>query len=399
MPGSQSLANLSQEIADLRRRLNEAEHTMDAIREGEVDGFVIYKSPAEQVVLVEGADSPYRLLMEEMEQGACMLTPAGRMLYCNRQLAQLLQLSLETAAQALFQAHVRPADYEAFESLLRQAIDGTAKGEISLLAADGTSIPARLSCSLVTRDEAPILAVLVSDLTEQKQLQARVDDATKHLRRLTSRVQVVQEEERARIAREIHDQLGGALTALKMDLAHLAKQSGTVDVSSQLKSSAASIDALIDMIRRIATDLRPGLLDVFGLLDALQCQLSDFQARSGLECDFVATTDFIPLSPETSIAIFRVFQEALTNVARHAQASRVEVYLERQADDLVLQIRDNGRGIASGEAAGKQSLGLLNMRERIHLLDGEFRISGTPGQGTTVWLKIPLETSDQNIAR
>ena len=393
MPASQaSLNKLSREIADMRRRLAEAEHTLEAIRQGEVDGFVVYQSPAEQVVLVEGADSPYRLLMDEMEQGACMLMPAGRVVYCNRQLAQLLQISPAQVANALFQTYVPPAEREPFASLLSQAVHGAAKGEISLIAADGTVIPARLTCSRVTPAESPILAVLVSDLTEQKQLQARVTEATQHLRRLTARLQVVQEEERTRIAREIHDQLGGALTGLKMDLTYLAKQAGegAVDWPSRLKTIAASIDTLINMIRRIATDLRPALLDDFGLLEALQWQLADFQTRSGLECDFICPEGDVPLNPEKSIAVFRVFQEALTNVVRHAQASRVEVRVERQTDSLLLQIHDDGRGLDPEHLANQQSLGLLGMRERIQLLSGGFDISSAPGQGTTIRVTIPM---------
>jgi signal transduction histidine kinase len=154
---------------------------------------------------------------------------------------------------------------------------------------------------------------------------------------------------------------------------------------------SALIDGTVQTVRRIAADLRPGILDDFGLAAAIEWQLQEFGTRAGLEYDYQSTVDQIEMDPNSSTALFRLFQETLTNVARHAQATRVTARLEATPTDLILEVRDNGRGITSAEIANAQSLGLLGMRERVHLLAGQLSISGAPGQGTTVLIKVPLD--------
>jgi signal transduction histidine kinase len=142
--------------------------------------------------------------------------------------------------------------------------------------------------------------------------------------------------------------------------------------------------------------LRPGVLDDFGLVAAIEWQLQDFQTRAGIECRFNTALEELPLPPDAATAMFRVFQETLTNVARHAQASRVEVDLEQAPDGVVLRVRDNGQGIASHNVFGTKSLGLLGMRERVHLLSGQLEIRGAPGEGTEVLVKVPLAPRAEN---
>lgn len=392
MPAS-TIAELSQEVADLRVRLEEAERTIRAIRSGEVDAFVIYDSPAEKVFLLEGADSPYRLLMDEMEQGACTLTEAGQILYCNQRLATLLRTAPETITGRLFSTFLQPEDHPRLASLVGQALVGSAKAEFVLRGAAEIEVPVRLAGNRLTQDSLPIVALLVTDLTEHRHLKAQLDHSADQLRRLAARLRVVQEEERTRIAREIHDELGGSLTGFKLDLAQLRKRlpKKEQDLLAKVDALSQSADDTIQRVRRIATDLRPAILDDLGLVEAIEWQLKDFQTHSRIACTMVANVEHVSLSPESGTAIFRVFQEALTNVARHAQANQVEVQLEQQSDYLRLQIRDNGRGIAEHERTGTRSLGLLGMRERIHLLAGEFDITGSPGRGTTLQLRIPLK--------
>ena len=153
---------------------------------------------------------------------------------------------------------------------------------------------------------------------------------------------------------------------------------------------ASLIDSTVQMVRRIASDLRPGILDDFGLAAAIEWQLQEFSNRAGLEYEYHANTDELNLDPASSIALFRLFQETLTNVARHAQATRVAARLEAGASELVLEVRDNGRGISTGEIGNSKSLGLLGMRERVQQLQGQLSITGAPGQGTTVLICVPL---------
>ena len=236
-------------------------------------------------------------------------------------------------------------------------------------------------------------AKLEAEIDERERTEDQLERSRELLRRLSARLQAGREEERTRMAREIHDELGGALTGLKMDIARLRKGIGKHDREALLEitgAMSALVDTTIQTVRRIATELRPGILDDFGLAAAIEWQLQEFQTRAGIECRLLSNAGEMSLDPASSTAVFRVFQETLTNVARHAQASRVEVNLEECADYLLLQVRDNGRGINTDELSGIKSLGLVGMRERIHLLSGELDIQGAPGEGTTVLVKVPL---------
>lgn len=213
------------------------------------------------------------------------------------------------------------------------------------------------------------------------------------LRALSAHIQSAREQERMRIAREIHDELGQMLTALKMDVAWMRKNldQSHPALQNKLDAMAQLIDGSVQTTRRISADLRPSILDDLGLVAAIEWQLQEFQARSGVRCHFAPTLEAIDLSPECATAVFRIFQETLTNVARHARATRVEVTLESAAGDLLLQVSDNGRGITETELLDPESFGLIGMRERVHLLAGEIQIGGTPAKGTIVTVRIPLD--------
>jgi signal transduction histidine kinase len=184
------------------------------------------------------------------------------------------------------------------------------------------------------------------------------------------------------------------LTVLKLDLSKLRKLVPAADQELQAKLEAclASIHSMAQMVRRIATDLRPAILDEFGLLAAIEWQVQEFQNHSGIQSELHSNVELITLDHESSTAVFRVLQEALTNVARHAQASRVHIRIEKQPDYLLLQIQDNGRGFDERDLAGTKSLGLLGMRERFRLLSGQLDIHSSPGNGTTVQIRIPENT-------
>ena len=229
-------------------------------------------------------------------------------------------------------------------------------------------------------------------------LEARVAERTQalresqsQLRKLSAYAERMREDERTRIAREVHDQLGGALTALKMTLARTRKghddDSGLI---GNLADMRAQIDDLVQMVRRIASDLRPPLLDDFGLLAALEWQAREWEKRTGVACLLNRPSDEIKLDRDCRTAVFRVFQESLTNVARHAQATKVMVDVKDDGTQLVLTVRDNGRGIAAEALRPGKSLGLLGMRERMREVSGDLEIEGTPGSGTCVTVRVPI---------
>lgn len=226
---------------------------------------------------------------------------------------------------------------------------------------------------------------------ERKRAEEELRRSHEQLRALSVHLQHVREEERIRIAREVHDELGQSLTGLKLQLTWLAGRWPKEMKShhEKIRAMGDRIDETIQIIRRIATELRPGLLDAAGLLAALEWQANEFQRQTGIECRVKSAVRKTIWDQELNTAFFRIFQETLTNIIRHAQATKVEVRLAELGDNFTLEVKDNGRGISETEIRNTRSLGLLGMRERAALLGGEVRLRGEPGRGTTVSVRIP----------
>jgi PAS domain S-box-containing protein len=246
-----------------------------------------------------------------------------------------------------------------------------------------------------------------ADITERQRAETELNQSREQLRALADRLLRAREEEAARIARELHDQFGRYLTTIKMDVRSLERDLAgelTSDVARVLREKAQTIgqtvDETVQTVRAIATQLRPGILDDLGLAAAIEWQVKDFQKRSGILCALTLPGDDPNLSRDQATAIFRIFQEILTNVARHAQATKVWVHLGDEQDEIVLEVEDNGVGISPAQLAERRSLGLLGMRERAGAFGGAVEIVGSKGQGTTVTVQIPvLRTNDENLDR
>jgi signal transduction histidine kinase len=237
------------------------------------------------------------------------------------------------------------------------------------------------------------VAIANARLFEQTKVQAE------QLRQLASHLESVREQERTRIARELHDELGQALTALKFDvswiLGKLAKTQPELCV--RLAEMSQSLDGTINATRKISTRLRPDVLDKLGLAAAVEWQLQEFRKRTGIKYHFVAQPSEIRLEEQQSTALFRILQEALTNVARHSRANRVRIALELQEADIALRIDDDGVGIEEGKIFDTRSLGLLGMRERAVALGGSITIQRNDHRGTTVIARLPMAQLPQDI--
>jgi PAS domain S-box-containing protein len=218
-------------------------------------------------------------------------------------------------------------------------------------------------------------------------------ESSRQLQALAASLELAREEERTQIARELHDQLGQALTAMKFELAWLSDRLGPKDdiLAQKAKTVTAQMDAMIKTVRRIATELRPGMLDDLGLAASIEWQARDFEKRTNIVCTVSVPPEDLPVARTQSLALFRIFQEALTNVERHASAQNIEVKLIATPEALTLQVHDDGRGIKAQEIAGLHSLGLLGMRERAKRLGGSFNIQGVPGDGTLLTVSIPVK--------
>jgi signal transduction histidine kinase len=234
-----------------------------------------------------------------------------------------------------------------------------------------------------------ILKSKVAVFVELHRKSERLRESEEKLRRLAAHLISVREEERAHIAREIHDELGQVLTGIKMEVGWLAKRLTEPALLEKTDSMSKLIDSTVQTVRKIATGLRPEMLDDMGLVAAVGWQAKDFQKRTGIRCRVKLPPEGTKLDIDVSTTAFRIFQEILTNVARHSRATRVDIDLEVAPDTLRLDVADNGVGIGEAELDGKKSLGLLGMHERALLFGGDVSITGSPGHGTRVAVTLP----------
>jgi len=222
----------------------------------------------------------------------------------------------------------------------------------------------------------------------------RWEQSLAQLQALAGRLQTVREDERAKAARDIHDELGYALAAIKLEFTALLRDlpADKAPVGQRSQSILKLVDEAIQSIHRIASELRPGILDDLGVVDSVEWVAEDFQTRTGTKVQLALPEVDLAIDRERSTALFRILQEALTNVARHANATQVRIRLAEEDGILTLEIQDNGRGITAEQLSAINSLGILGMRERSRLLGGELVVSGVPALGTTVTVRIPVGT-------
>lgn len=383
---------------ELIARLSQAEETLRAVRSGEVDAIVVNGQGGEKVFTLQGADHTYRVFVERMNEGAAVLSKDHTVLHCNGRLARFLGRGLQSVIGSSILDLIWPDDHPKLDTLLRRAAQRNCRGEIRLLSRKGAPLSVHLSLNPLRLDSTRAVCLIASDLSEMKRAEQALRASSEQYRNLAAHLLSVREEERSRISREVHDELGQSLTAVKMDLAWLAGRLPTRsgELLKRIRSTGRLADNIMQAVRRISTELRPAVLDL-GLAAAVEWQVQDFQARSGVQCTLRLLIREVVKS-NASTAMFRIFQETLTNVARHANATRVEVVLQKQRDRLVLLIHDNGRGFDHSDPSLANSLGLLGMRERAAILGGQVNISSAPGKGTTVTAWFPLPSTVESLA-
>jgi two-component system sensor histidine kinase UhpB len=237
----------------------------------------------------------------------------------------------------------------------------------------------------------------IVDITERKEAEESLKATTAQVRALSARLELAREEEGTRIARELHDELGSVLSMMKWELElleHIVTRAEDITPLSHARQKLITLkktaEAAIGSVRRISSELRPGILDDLGLIAAVEWQAEQFQMRTGILCQVKCPHECIPLTDNQGTAIFRIVQEALTNVLRHSSATRVDINIEHHDNDLFLSITDNGKGITPEEKRAQHSLGLAGMRERAHIAGGEISIISQAGKGTTVAVRVRL---------
>lgn len=268
---------------------------------------------------------------------------------------------------------------------------GVNDAEANFLTRNGEKIPYYFKAALISYEDKPCLLGTGIDITERVKAEQELQASFEQIRELTEYVQNIREEERAHIAREIHDELGQQLTVLKMDVSWLNKRVGNINeqVNNKLLSLTEMLDGTVRTVRRISSELRPSLLDDLGLVAAIDWLLKDFEKRSGVSTFFDEPAEDLKLSDSTKIALFRIFQESLTNVARHAQAETVHVALKKENGKIILRISDDGIGFDEQTVGEKRTLGILGMKERTAMLGGTYDVKSEPGNGTLVVVSVP----------
>lgn len=372
----------------LRIRLHEAEATLDAIRSGEVDAVVVSGPSGARTRTFEGATHPYHVLLNAMSDGAALLSPDHTILFANRRLAEISGAPLAALRGSQFPQLVAPADRPGFDEFLRDGARDSGAREFAMMGGNGSATPVWVALSRVPLGEsgsdATVLMVIITDLTDRKRA-----DATRL--GLMQRLISAEDDERRRIARELHDETGQSLTALLVGLRAIEEQALTVDVrdtAQRLRSVAAQT---VDNVGRLARGLHPAVLDDKGLAAAARRHVNDFAQSFGVAVDLrVERGVSRRLSPLVQTTMYRILQEALTNVARHARANAVGVVLKHEGTILELVIHDDGVGFDSAAALKEASgLGLHGMQERVALLGGSVEIASRRGQGTMIRARIP----------
>ena len=262
------------------------------------------------------------------------------------------------------------------------------------LRSDGREVPCIVTATPFRRPDGEIIGIVedFKDISERRQWEKELMESRERLRELACHLQDVREEQRSRIAREIHDELGQALTALKMDVHWLGRRlpEGAPELLDKIEAMSDLIGSTVQSVRRICSELRPGILDDFGLVAAIEWQAEEFAKRTGVPCEISAAPAEIVLNQDLTIAVFRIFQETLTNIARHAGASRVDVELKDEKDFFEMNVCDDGMGMQTGLLERRKSFGLIGIRERVRDFGGQFSVSESPAGGTCVKIRIPI---------
>jgi PAS domain S-box-containing protein len=382
--------------------------------DGERQFQVIYQDITDRKLVEEdlrASEEKYRAVVEDLTELICRFLPGGTLTFVNDAYCRYFGKDKTALVGSSFLSLIPEEDQQAIARMqaLISKESPIVTHEHRVILSDGQVLWQQWTNRGIYDGQNHLLEyqAVGRDITERKRAEDNFQVSQQQLRALAKRLQQIREEDRIAIAREIHDEMGGGLTGLKMDLSWLLRKMSNADsgkervaLMDKIHTSNVLIDHMIRVVRRISAHLRPSVLDDLGLIAALEWQLSEFTSRTEIPHELTTTFEYVNMEEATTIAVFRIFQEALTNVARHSRATKVVVDLregERSLfgdESFVLEIRDNGKGITEEEILNPGSLGLLGMKERVLTFGGELSIRGEPGGGTALVLKIPRKQGE-----
>jgi len=343
---------------------------------------------------LSSSERKYRVVFEDNPLPILILEyPKRNFVAFNNAFVEKFGYSREELEQMNIRQLRRPDEVHKSEEVERALINKHHfKGSMYLRRKDGTDLLFEVIVLEILFEGKKVYIASFNDITEQEKAKQDLEQSNMQLRELASHLQNIREEERNRIAREIHDELGQQLTAIKMDISWINKKLMITDETHKQKIKAlySLIDDTIHTVRRISSELRPGVLDELGLAEAIRCQIAEFVRRSGIQVDFSSNALEQKFPADITIGVFRIFQESLTNIGRHANATLVNCELQKLGSYLVLNITDDGVGFDLNEKSKRKTLGLLGIKERITMLNGKYKIISEINKGTMVSVEIPL---------
>jgi len=396
------------EIKKLRAQVQELEETFLAIQRGQVDAVVVNGAHGDQVFTLQGAEHPYRVLVETMNEGAATLDESGVILYANTSFAAIFGVPLEHIIGTPLQTHLSPPDHAKLKALIENGLRGESRGEVSLDTSEGQRRLVRLSLSPVHDLGMRTICVVATDMTELSGANEALRANEETLRNLSGRLLRLQDDERRRISRDLHDVTGQKLALLSMDLSSAAKHKEIAkneDLNRLLLESIALSNDVNKEIRTLSYLLHPPLLDELGLSSAVEWFAQGFENRTGIRVGVDIPSTFVRLAPDAEVALFRIVQESLANVHRYSGSATAYVRARSNAEEVRLEIGDFGKGIAaeSQKAARSSSLaplgvGIQGMKERVRQLFGTLEITSRPGKGTVVTATLPISARRTEIS-
>ncbi len=393
--------------ARLRARVAELEETLRAIRMGEVDAVLVAGPEGDQVFTLQGAEHPYRLMVETIDEGAATLSDDGTVLYSNRSFAEIFNVPLEKFIGSPLNDCVFGEDRDLLSTLVADANNSIVRGEIRLDSRNARPRTIRLTLSPTREHGVHTICVVATELTELIETNEALRVSELSLRQLSARLLKLQDEERRRIARDLHDTTGQKVAVLSMTLDRLTKVLGSSKppVLDSLEECRAVVSKIGEEIRTLSYLLHPPLLDECGLASAVLWYIEGFKKRSGIQLNVSIDEELTRLSSDAETALFRVLQESLTNVHRYSGSSSADIRIFRSAGDVHLEIVDFGKGIRAATERSAVSgtptlgVGIPGMRERVRQLGGQLEVE-FGNDGTRVHASLPIgslsrETSEQ----
>ncbi len=399
------------ELSMLRSRLSELEETLQAIRSGAVDALIVSGNEGDQVFTLQGAEHPYRVLVESMNEGAVTLTSSGDLLYANRRFADMLGFPLEQLIGSSLRERVRNVDPAILDSILLEGESEPQKLACDLATFDGGLLPVNLSFSPLKGHDFHGICLIATDLTQQKLREAalasevtqrqRAEEALRleeqSLRELSGRLLRLQDEERRRMARDLHDTTGQKLVALTLDLGLLDTLLPSVspELRKVLEECRQIADDVTSEIRTLSYVLHPPLLDEAGLSSAARWFVDGFVRRSKIQVELDLPSELGRMPHDVELTLFRILQESLTNVHRHSGSPTASVQIAMDSESVVLEVKDAGRSARQIAVSPTETnvellgVGVRGMQERVRQLGGQLELRSNKA-GTVMRATLPL---------